>query len=237
MVLVVFLLMAGTCGACWYFKTHQKIGKPGVLLEAGNIYNEKNEIVRTNRVALPEKLDGYTSRLQPISTRELNWLPADTLYGRRLYATPDESYAANVTVVLMEKDRTSIHRPQFCLPANGFDIFKEESIDLPIPLQDGTELKAQLIQANRVIKTDDGQTHQVRALYIYYFVADGQTTNNHAEMLWRISKDLLSTGVTERWGYVSLFTLCMPGQEAATLEQSKDLLKKMVPTFQPFAKS
>ena len=132
----------------------------------------------------------------------------------------------------MGKDRTSIHKPQYCLPSGGFEISSEETITLPITLKDGSEQKAQLIRAGRTFKNAEGQNQEIGALFFYYFVTDGQTTPDHVDMLWRISRELVLSGKTQRWGYVSMMTLYQPGREEEALEWSKELLKKAVPRFQ-----
>jgi len=232
MILVCSLLMAGTAGACWYFKTHQKIGEPGVRIVPGELFNEKGELVRTNRVDLPEALGQVQSVPWPITIQELEWLPPDTTYGRRRYLEPGGNFLSDLNVVVMGKDRTSIHKPQYCLPSGGFEIHKEETITLPIELQGGQELQAQLIHASRAFKDAEGKNQELGALFIYYFVTDGQTTPDHIDMLWRISRELVLSGETERWGYVSMMTLYQPGREAEALEWSKELLKRAVPYFQ-----
>lgn len=232
MVLVLFLLMGGTAGACWYFKTHQVMGEPGVRIVAGELYNEKGELVRTNRVDLPEDIDQIKSMPWPITIQELDWLPPDTTYGRRRYLAPGGHFLSDLNVVVMGKDRTSIHKPQYCLPSGGFEISSEETITLPITLKDGSEQKAQLIRAGRTFKNAEGQNQEIGALFFYYFVTDGQTTPDHVDMLWRISRELVLSGKTQRWGYVSMMTLYQPGREEEALEWSKELLKKAVPRFQ-----
>lgn len=232
MILVLSLAMVGTCWTCWYFKTHQRIGNPGVKIVAGNLFNEKGELVRTNQVALPENLLGSKSEVWPITIQELEWLPPDTTYGRRRYVPKDGSLVSDMNVVVMEKDRTSIHKPQYCLPGGGFNITKEETISLPIKLKNGKDLQAQLIHATQDLHLKDGQVQTIKALFIYYFIAEGQTTPDHVDMLWRISRDQILKGVTERWGYVSIMTRFLPGNEERALEWTKELLKEAVPTFQ-----
>jgi len=232
MVLVLSLLMAGTAGVCRYFRTHQVMGEPGVRIVAGELYNEKGELVRTNRVDLPEDIDQIKSVPWPITIQELEWLPPDTTYGRRRYLAPGGHFLSDLNVVVMGKDRTSIHKPQYCLPSGGFEIRSEETITLPITLKDGSEQKAQLIRAGRTFKNAEGQNQELGALFFYYFVTDEETTPDHVDMLWRISKELILSGKTQRWGYVSMMTLYRPGSEQKALEWSKELLKKAVPHFQ-----
>ena len=46
-------------------------------------------------------------------------------------------------------------------------------------------------------------------LYVYWFVADNQLTPYHGERMWWMARDLIRTGVLQRWAYVSYFTACL----------------------------
>ncbi len=234
-VISTLILIIATGAICAHFKTHQNIGKPGVLLEAGNMLNENNEIVRTNRVALPLQLEGLKATPLPITNVELQTLPDDTLFGKVFYSDEAAQAAGTLTVVLMEHDRTSIHRPQYCLPANGFTIDSEQTVELPITLADATPLKAKLIRGKRDILLKDGSKTTLSGIYFYYFATDNKTTSNHSEMMRSMIKAQLLHGETERWGYVSLLTICRPEQEEATIQWAQQLLQKTIPKIQPFA--
>jgi hypothetical protein len=43
---------------------------------------------------------------------------------------------------------------------------------------------------------------------------------------------LLTTGVLQRWAYISYFAVCEPGQEDAAFERVKKLIVASVPEFQ-----
>lgn len=237
-------ILVGVCGIlcvtaviCWHFKMHQTIGKPGVEIVAGELFDENNNLVRTNMVKLPEICGSFSSKPLPVSTQELNWLPSDTTYGRRRYVSAIDNFTGDLSVVLMEKDRTSIHKPQYCLPGQGLQITKEETIELPVTLKDGSKLRTQLIHAGQTIQMEDGSTQPIQALYYYFFVADGQTTPNHSEMMMRIAKGLLFQGVTERWGYISFFTWFRPEQEKLAMKRSSELLEELLPQVMNDAKN
>ena len=199
MVVVLFLLLSVTGVLCWDFKTNQHLGTPGVRIVAGNLYNEKSELVRTNIVELPLVVPGFRSEPLPLNTREQEWLPDDTLYGRRRYFSLTDSFFGDLNVVVMERDRTSIHKPQYCLPAGGFHITSEETIELPVTLEDGTQLQAQLIRASREMEIKPGEKRVVNAMFIYYFVADEYRASGKFHSLQKY-----------RWVYPLLFIRCLP---------------------------
>ena len=110
-ILVVFLILIGASSA-FLSRLNFALGEPGVRLAEMQILNETNKVVRTNGVDLPVDLLQCVSEATPITTKELDWLPADTTYGRRRYTFPDKTWIEN-NVVLMGKDRTSIHKPEY----------------------------------------------------------------------------------------------------------------------------
>ena len=122
-ILITFFALIGATSA-FLFQLNsagQTLGKPGVRLAAMEILNETNKVVRTNGVALPINIMQCSSTPTPVTTLELDWLPPDTPYGRRRYTFPDNTWIEN-SVVLMGQDRTSIHKPEYCLPGQGFTI-------------------------------------------------------------------------------------------------------------------
>ena len=59
-----------------------------------------------------------------------------------------------------------------------------------------------------------------------------QQTTSHEQRIWWLTRDLLTTGVLQRWAYISYFAVCLPGQEDATFEKMKKLIAASVPEFQ-----
>ena len=103
MILVLSLMMLGTCVICWHFKVHQTIGKPAFRIVPGELMNEKSEVVRTNIIDLPVEVGAFTSKPMIVSNHELDWLPDDTLYGRRRYTCTTNGFFGDLSIVLMEK--------------------------------------------------------------------------------------------------------------------------------------
>ena len=62
---------------------------------------------------------GFTSEGLPPSEAETNMLPADTRIEKRLY-TGEDGHWYSVSLVVGGKSKGSIHRPELCLPAQGF---------------------------------------------------------------------------------------------------------------------
>jgi hypothetical protein len=134
----------------------------------------------------------------------------------------------------MGSSRASIHKPQICLTAQGWNISDELSrvdrvhLDRPVPY----DLPLMHLIASGQATTSDGQKVPAQAVYLYWFVDADRLTASHAQrMLWS-AHDVVTTGVLDRWAYVSLFAMCRPGQEEATFERMKKLIAAAVPDFQ-----
>lgn len=67
------------------------------------------------------ELPGYESAELGPGEAELNVLPADTRIEKRMYTAPDGRWF-QVTVVVGGRSKSSIHRPELCLPAQGFQM-------------------------------------------------------------------------------------------------------------------
>ncbi len=229
----VVLLVGSASGFLASWRTIQKLGEPGVKVVDEPIYDEKGNRAATNSAFLPERVLDYSSELVPITRLELGWLPKDTTYGRRYYRSPD-GLEMLISVVLMGADRTSIHKPQYCLPGQGWNINSSESgitsvrIERPQPY----DLPVMKLMTTASRDKPDGQKTVVRGIYVYWFVADGELTADHVQRTWWMARDLVCTGRLQRWAYVGCFATCLPGQEEPTFVRMKQFIAAAVPEFQ-----
>lgn len=225
LVFVVALgLMAGTAGALTWLRANQKLGKPGIKAMAipGSVMM---------KIELPERVLDFTSTNMPEPEVVVGYLPKDTSYAGRLYTAPD-GLQINSTIILMGADRTSIHKPDYCLPGQGWSINEKTVVNIPVAGPQNYQLPVAKWIIGNVYQTPDGQKHEVSGLYVFWFVADGEQTTDNYQRMWWLGRDLLRTGVLQRWAYVSFFSVCAPGQEDATFEQMKKLIAVTVPEFQ-----
>ena len=225
LVFVVALgLMAGTAGALTWLRANQKLGKPGIKAMAipGSVMM---------KIELPERVLDFTSTNMPEPEVVVGYLPKDTSYAGRLYTAPD-GLQINSTIILMGADRTSIHKPDYCLPGQGWSINEKTVVNIPVAGPQNYQLPVAKWIIGNVYQTPDGQKHKVSGLYVFWFVADGEQTADNYQRMWWLGRDLLRTGVLQRWAYVSFFSVCAPGQEDATFERMKKLIAVTVPEFQ-----
>jgi hypothetical protein len=222
-------LMAGSAGLLKQFSTHHDLSPPGVKTHAlpGSIRLQAD---------LPERVLDYTS--EPVETDEvtLNTLPADTSFGQRRYRAAD-GFGLALNVVLMGSDRTSMHKPQFCLEGAGWRIDESKSLETKIHVDRpcAYDLPVVRLVADGEVATD-GQRSPAKAIYVYWYVADDALSASALGLnrMWLMGKRQVLTGVLQRWAYVSCLGVCAPGQEDATFERMKTFIAAAVPEFQLF---
>ncbi|MCX6905136.1 MAG: exosortase-associated EpsI family protein [Verrucomicrobia bacterium] len=226
----VLVLVAGLVAVLKRAQSSHKLGQPGLKLVAEKVYDANTNVIGTTTVALPVSVLEYHSRVLPITTTEVAWLPKDPTFARRLYEA-SQAPPIMLTGILMGTDRGSIHNPKICLTGQGWLMEPAQLEKVPVNQPYPYELPVMKIVAGKKIKTPAGEERIVRSLYVYWFVADQQLTASHAQSMWWIARDLLLTGTLQRWAYVSCFSQCLPGQETATFEKMKSFIAASVPQF------
>jgi len=131
--------------------------------------------------------------LAPLSLGEKTVLPPDTRILKRTYRDAAGRTLA-MTVVVGGASRLSIHRPEMCLPGQGFQILSERTLDLD--LGGGRLLRARLVRAAR--------TGQEPIGFLYWFVNRRAETASH----WvRIFSDVWSRCAHNRINRWTMITL------------------------------
>ena len=229
-VSAVALMVAGHLTLV-YLRKNQHLGKPAVRIVSVPLITESNRLAKATSVYLPDRVPGYQSGFASIAERELNVLPKDTSFGRRIYRSPDGSFSSTASVVLMGTDRTSIHQPEFCLNSQGWVIQQKSVKEIPISRPQSYDLAVRRFDSRVSLDAGGGKTYSRSSVYVFWFVADGQLTASHWSRNWWIVRDLLFRNVLQRWAYVSFFSDCAPGEEDATFEKMTRLISATVPSI------
>jgi hypothetical protein len=218
-------LIGGAATVLAQLRAKQKLGAPAV---------KTSPLPDPERlqVDLPERVLDYTSEPMEVQKIALDALPRDTSFGQRRYKAPD-GFMADLNVVLMGTDRTSLHKPEFCLEGAGWnvDVSRCEATSVHMERPCTYDLPVMKLIARKDI-VQDGQKISLIGIYAYWFVAPNEYTAHHWQrMLW-MAEDLLRTGTLQRWAYISCFHYCLPGQEDAAFERMKKMIAASVPEFQ-----
>ena len=200
---IILIVALGLMGSAAVLLTRlqsiQKLGQPAV---------KTTPIPGSPRlqVDLPERVLDYTSQPVEVDTNTLVYLPQDTSFGQRVYRAPD-GFEAMVSVVLMGGDRTSLHKTEFCLEGQGWRIDRGVSeqttvrMERPVPY----DLPVMKFVATREAAAG-GEARVTRGIYVTWFVANNdEITAQHWQRMWWMARDLLRTGVLQRWASHRLF--------------------------------
>jgi len=171
----------------------------------------------------------WIGRRIEVSTVELEILPPDTGFSRRVYvdvANPRRQVL--LSIVLSGRDRSSIHRPELCVEGQGWTIKGSFSHRFTSVLPGGAALPATVLRLERKGNQTD---RPLPALVAYWFVSSEKVVASHWERMAEGAWARLRHGRADRWAYVLVQTGAEDGEEAA-LTRIRELLAGTVPDFQ-----
>jgi hypothetical protein len=225
-------MIAATMGYLAEIRGTQRLDAPGVRVGDAPLYGANGEVVAHQSVLLPETVLDTKSIPQPITDLELATLPKDTVFGRRRYPL-DKDFTADIGVVLMGADRSSIHDPHFCLVGAGWTIDKTEHVLLHMSQPHPYDLPAIRITTSKVVADENQPLGTIiKGIYIYWFVSADKITADQGLRLWSIAKTMVEKRELERWAYITYFAPCLPGTEDATFDRLEQFIRASVPAFQ-----
>lgn len=233
--LLILAFIGGTFLLLVRGRDRQTMGNPAVRLTLVPLIAADGSIARTNSVFLPGRVAGYESRMGTVSDVELAGLPPDTSFGRIIYRSLLEAdFMVQASVVLMGRDRTSIHQPDFCLTGAGWMIQDKRYNSISLDRTGSQQLPVRRFDAVLNYSTPDGVQHRTAGVYVFWFAADGEVTASHVRRTLSSLQHLIVDGVMQRWSYTSFFAQCEPGQEDATYARLKELIAITAPQFHRF---
>ncbi len=228
MFVVTLALITGTGAFLQQVRGHQRLGPPGV---------KTHQLPDSIRLAadLPERVLDYRSEPIEVDETTLKMLPADTSYGYRRYRAPDD-FGLDLRVILMGSDRTSLHKPQFCLTGQGWQI--DETCETNVPIELPSSYNLPVVKLVATLTVNGNRTAQ-RGVYVYWYIADDKLSASAlgVQRMWWMAEKLIRTGVLQRWAYVSCFAPCAAGQEEATFQRMGKFLAASVPQFQLYPRA
>lgn len=183
-------------------------------------------------LALPESAGNWEGVDQPIGQGERDILGADTQFARKLYtnAVGDQVYAS---IVMSGPDmNTSIHRPERCLPAQGWTVTDSKTIALPTP---GGPLKTTRLHNIRTARTDAGRQLTINSINYYWFVGHSDVTASHLKRAWIDLRDRVLKGQNQQWAYVTVMAVITKDFKifGRTEKETDDLVRGFITDFVP----
>ncbi|HEY5792890.1 MAG TPA: EpsI family protein [Chthoniobacterales bacterium] len=210
-------LALATLVLCQFDYRHQTVPEAGVTLN------------------LPERLGDYRGKDVDISEGERVILPKDTEFAKKAY-TDIGGDVINCQIVLSGGDKRSIHRPEICLPGQGWNV--SSTATMPIKLPSGKTLEVTKLRLTRPVEISPGVRKPLTMWFLYWFVGDHYTTHDHLRRILRTNLDMLLHNRAHRWAYVIISAPVLEGfkfegkNEALTLGMLESFIPEIVPAFQ-----
>jgi exosortase len=199
-----------------------------VLISQGQELNE--ERISGVMMKLPDSVPGYLGFDEAVSDAEIRILPSDTEFAKKRYigAAPVN---IDCEIVLSGATKSSIHRPQVCLVAQGWKINQETTREITLP--DGRKQNVSVLHMGRA---NDNSSYE--GFYIYWYIGKDRTTGNNLERILLTSWDRVVRRVNHRWAYVTIGGIFPPGLAASPAAKDRilndliDFTKAIIPKIQ-----
>lgn len=153
---------------------------------------------------------GFKSETIPPAEAELNVLPSDTVVEKRGYTAPDGRWY-KVTLVVGGRSKGSIHRPEMCLPSQGFLMSGVKAVDI-----DGIEW--------RMMTVERGLESPLGFAYTF-FNQDGFRTSSHVR---RIFQDIIDRSFRRRIDRWAMVTVTSSDADGGRMSRFLSALKEVV---------
>lgn len=150
------------------------------------------ELCEAPAVRLGE-IAGFKSEVVPPSEAELHTLPEDTIIDKRVYAAENGEWY-QVSLVIGGRSKSSIHRPEMCLPSQGFQMMSPRTVSVG-----GVGW--------RVLSLARGGVSQLGFAYTF-FNQSGFHTSSHVVRIFRDVWDRSILGRVDRWAMVTVNACC-----------------------------
>lgn len=216
LIFLQLILFAGL-GSAYFVPTHAKTQPMGVSMD------------------LPESIGQWTGVTQKISQPELEGLAADTSFSRRMYYNAFGDQILVSIVLAGEDPDNSIHRPERCLPAQGWTIMDSRTVTIGEPALAGGNLNVTRLHNQQKFKDDKGNLHTVYNLNYYWFVGYTDVTPSHIDRAVMDIRDRVMKGYNQRWAYVTVASNVTEGlvkfgrSEAASDQMLQSFIQELFP--------
>ncbi|MGE9268490.1 MAG: exosortase-associated EpsI family protein [Verrucomicrobiales bacterium] len=230
---IIFVLMAGvTVGLCQLFPNAATNPEAGLVMW------------------LPSDYRGLVGTREEMSPQEIQWLPEDTTQLKMVYRDPlgpDEGLESlyrsiSATLILAGADPRSLHRPEVCMPAQGWQIVKREVVPVeteggPLEVMDLHLLRYWQKENGDFYLDDEGNKIKQRAHYVYWLVGRDGSTPHYWQMKLQGFMNNAFKNINDRWGYPSVMIWVDErlgderGEEVAR-ERYVEFIREVAPHYQ-----
>lgn len=184
-------------------------------------------------MTLPNVVGAWIGEDAAVTEREREVLAKDTQFARKIYTSPQGDQIL-VSIVLSGDDMTnSIHRPERCMPAQGWTV--QASSRRNIGLTNGKELSLTQLRTLRLIAQSDKTNAPLYDLNYYWFIGARDMTPSHFQRTQIDLRDRILRGANQRWAYVTVAALVTEHwknpqrTEAETATMIEDFVRELAP--------
>jgi EpsI family protein len=183
-------------------------------------------------MSLPAQLGVWKGEPEEVSDIERRGLPRDTEFERKRYwdGAGHEMYCS---IVLAGKHSQSIHRPETCLPTQGWSLTDSRYEEVPLEPGPLTVRALKIHHPARQGQSGGG----VERLCYYWFMGKDRLTASHFERIFLTSYDRLLHNVSHRWAYITVTTILPPGasvaESRAMEKESRQRVRDFIRTLFP----
>jgi len=198
------------------------------LMGSGKMAVSESGVIMT----LPPVLLGMSGKAVPASEGEKAILPSDTELVKMSYQG-GVADLVSAQIVLAGGEKRSIHRPEICLPAQGWLL--EGGHVVTIKLKNGHPLQVMRLTASRPITLNNGSKASLENIFYYWFVGYQTTTPSHLERILKTNLDMVLHNINHRWAYVMVTAPVLKGlvPGGRDVSQTDELLQHFVSEVAP----
>jgi len=194
-------------------------------------------------MTLPDFMGDWYGQDSVVSERERTVLGSETRFARKRY-TNSRGDVVDVSIVLAGEDMsTSIHRPERCLPSQGFTIVDKRPVKVALATGPLTMTRLHNVHPlydseNKPLQMPDGRQAKEFNLIYYWFVGSTETTADHTARYFIDARDRLLKGCNQPWAYVTVMSWITENHdrfgrtEAQTDAMISDFIRKLAPIIQ-----
>ncbi|MDB6005583.1 MAG: hypothetical protein JWR15_2570 [Prosthecobacter sp.] len=218
-----------TLGICLGTDISFHVSAPGVKLKPDD----------SRRPDLPLSLDAYQGMENDMTAKEKDLLDEGVRLTRIAYLA-GSTRLIMATVILSGFEKRSLHRPEVCLPNQGWTVTDRTPISLH--LEDGRDITVMMMRIFRDVEPKPGVRIRTRAINFYWYIGShGTTCADHYEHVFLSYYDSVFRNIQHRWAMASIY-VPLPEQrvgqedpflELGAVEDARTFIGKLAPTFMP----
>ncbi len=189
------------------------------------------------KMELPVVLGEWVGKPAVVTQQEHDILAPDTQFCRKVYEDP-EGDQVYVSIVLSGQDLdNSIHRPERCLSAQGYNNQDASTRTIPVAQAPGGRLPATRLYNWKQVQDKDGHVVKFYNIDYYWFIGYTDITASHFQREFIDMKDRLLHGYNQRWAFVTVESVVTKGlspifpgkDEAETDEMLQGVIAQVFP--------